>query len=128
MNRRACLLDVGAENLAQRGVQQVGSGVIAADGVTAIAIDDSVDVVAHGERLFEHGLVGADALHRKNAAGYLSHGSVPVQSQKNAGVANLATGVAVEAGVIEHDFDFVACHCGGSTETVFHDGENFGVG
>ncbi len=60
---RAGLLDVGAEDLAQRGVEQVRAGVVAADGVAAFAVDDGVDVIADGERLLEQGLVRADALH-----------------------------------------------------------------
>ena len=38
-----------AQHLAQRGVQQVRAGVVAADGVAALAIDDGVDVVAYGK-------------------------------------------------------------------------------
>ena len=55
---------MGAEDLAQRGVEQVGSGVVAADGVAAVSIDYGADVVADGEGLLEGGLVGADALTR----------------------------------------------------------------
>jgi len=42
---------VGAEDLAERGVEQVGSGVVAADGVAAGFINDGADVVADGEGL-----------------------------------------------------------------------------
>ena len=49
IDQRAGLLDVRAQNLAQRGVEQVRAGVVAADGVAALAIDDGVDVVADGE-------------------------------------------------------------------------------
>ena len=96
---------MGAEDLAQRGVEQVRAGVIAADGVAALAIDDGVDVVADGQRLLEHGLVGAHALHGKNAAGDFGDGGVAVGGGEPAGVADLAAGVAVEAGVVEDDFD-----------------------
>ena len=45
-----------------------------------------------------------------------------------AGIADLSAGVAVEAGVVEHDFDPIACSGRGYTYAVFHDGEHFGVG
>ena len=38
-DQRAGLLDVVAEHLAQRVVQQVGGGVVAADGVAAVDVD-----------------------------------------------------------------------------------------
>ena len=38
-HQRALLLDVVAEHLAQRPVQDVGAGVVAADGVAALAVD-----------------------------------------------------------------------------------------
>ena len=65
LDRGSGLLDVRAEDLTQRGVEQVRAGVIAPDGVAALAIDDGVDVVADGERLLEHGFVRAHALHRR---------------------------------------------------------------
>jgi len=68
IDQRAGLLDVSAEHLAQSGVQQMGAGVVAADGVAALAVDHRVDVVANSEVLLEDGLVGADALNRENAA------------------------------------------------------------
>ena len=50
IDERTGLLDVGAENLAQRGVEQVGAGVVAADRVAALAVNDRVYVVADGQR------------------------------------------------------------------------------
>jgi hypothetical protein len=60
---RAGLLDVRAQHLPQRGVEQMRAGVIALDGVAAHAVDDGVDVVADGQVLLEDGFVGAHALH-----------------------------------------------------------------
>ena len=71
---RAGLLDVRAQHLPQRGVEQVRAGVVAADGVAALAVDDGVDVVADGEVALEHGLVRAHALHGKHAAGDFGDG------------------------------------------------------
>ena len=51
LNRGAGLLDVGAEDGAQRGVQQVGAGVVALDGVAAFTVNNCADVIADGERL-----------------------------------------------------------------------------
>ena len=41
-HQRALLLHMGAEHLAQRPVQDVGAGVVAADGVAAVAVDAGV--------------------------------------------------------------------------------------
>ena len=125
---RAGLLDVRAQHLAQRGMQQVRAGVVAADGVAAFAVDHGVDVIADGEVLLEDGLVRAHALHRQDAAGDLGNGGVAVRRQETAGVADLAAGVAVEAGVIEHDFDLIAGFGGGNAHAVLDDGEHFAVG
>ncbi len=46
---RAGLLDVGAEHLAQRPVQDVGRGVVAADRVAARSVDRGDDLVALDE-------------------------------------------------------------------------------
>ncbi len=46
INKRAGLLDVGAESLAQRGVEEVGAGVIADGGGAEVGINDGVDAVA----------------------------------------------------------------------------------
>ena len=67
-----------AEHLAQRGMEQVRAGVVAADGVAALTIDDGAHVVANGQRLLEQGLVRADALHGQNAAVNLGDGRVAV--------------------------------------------------
>ena len=128
IDERAGLLDVRAEDLAQRGVEQVRAGVVAADGVAALAVDDGVDVIADGEGLLEDGLVRADALHGQDAAGDFGDGGVAVGRGEPAGVADLAAGVAVEAGVVEDDFDLVAGAGCGNADAVFDDGEDFGVG
>ena len=48
-DERAGLLHVRAEHLAQRPVQDVGRGVVAADRVAARAVDRGDDLVALGE-------------------------------------------------------------------------------
>ena len=65
---RAGLLDVRAEHLAQRGVEQVRAGVVAHGGVADFAVDDGVDRVADGDGLLGDDLVGEDALHGLGAA------------------------------------------------------------
>ncbi len=128
MHRRASLLDVRAEYLAQRGMQQVRAGVVAADCVAALAVDDGVDAVAEGEWLLQHGFVRAHALYGSDAADDLGNGGVAVRGSEPARVADLAAGVGVEAGVIEDDFDFIAGGGSGNTCAVLDDGEHFAVG
>ena len=38
-----------AEHLAQRGVQQMRTGVVALDVVAALAVNNRIDVIAHSE-------------------------------------------------------------------------------
>ena len=78
IDRGTGLLYVRAQHLAQRGVQQVRAGVVAADGVAAVGIDDGVDVVAEGQRLLEQSLVGADTLDGEDAAGNFGDSRVAI--------------------------------------------------
>ena len=52
--------------------------------------------------------MGTDALDGRDAADDLGDGGVAVGRQERTGVADLAARVGVEAGVVEHDFDFIA--------------------
>ncbi len=108
VHRRAGLLDMRSENLAQGSVQQVRAGVVALDVVAPRAVDDGVHVIADCKVLLKDGFVRADALHRQHAAGNLGDGGVAVGRGEPAGVADLAAGVAVEAGVVENDFNLIA--------------------
>jgi len=60
----------------------VSSGVVAANGVAALAIDDGADVVTDGQGELEQSLVGADALHGEHAAGDFGDGGVPIGVRK----------------------------------------------
>ena len=127
-DERAGLLYVRAQHLPESGVEKVRAGVVAADGVATLAVDDGVDAVADGEIALEDGLVRADALHGKHATGDFGNGFVPIGGGEPAGVADLAAGVAVEAGVVEDDLDLLAGFGRGNADAVFHDGEDFAVG
>src|SRR5580658_2077008 len=109
-------------------MKQVGSRVVAADGVATRAIDDGVHVVANGERLFEQGFVGADALDWQHRALNLSNGRVAVGGGEPAGITNLPARVAVETSFVEDDIDLIACCGDGNALAVFDDGEDFGTG
>ena len=125
--QRAGLLDVRAQDLAERGVQQMRAGVVALDGVAAHAVDDGVDVVAEGKILLEDGFVRAHALHGQDAAGDFGDGEVAVGRGEAAGVADLSAGVAIEAGLVEHHIDGIAGFGCRNADAVFHDGEDFGI-
>ena len=125
---RAGLLHVRAQNLTQSRVQQVGSGVIAADGVAAGLIDHGIDAIPNHQRLLEQSLVGAHALHRQHAARDLGHGRIAVGRGKPAGIARLPAGVAVEAGLVENHVDLVASLRGGNAHAVLHNGQDFCAG
>jgi hypothetical protein len=109
-------------------MEQVRAGVVAANGVAAVSIDNRVDVVAHGQRLLEQSLVSAHTLDGQHAALDFGDGGIAVRRGEPAGIARLAAGVAVEAGVIEDDLDRIPCGGSRNTHAVFDDGEDFAVG
>ncbi len=59
------------------------------------------------------------------AAADVGDDGVVVVGVEPAGVADLAAGVGVEAGVVEDDFDLLAGFQFGDADAVFHDGEDF---
>ena len=63
-HQRALLLDVVAQHLAQGPVQQVGGGVVAADGVAALDVDGGGGLLAgHDLALDDPGQVAVQAGH-----------------------------------------------------------------
>ncbi len=104
VHQRSSLLHVRAEHLAQRCMQQVSAGVIAARGVAICGIDHGVDLIADSDRLADDGAVREHSLHRLESAGHFRDDAVVVGGIEPAGVADLTAGVGVEAGLVEHDF------------------------
>ena len=101
-DHRPGLLHVGAEHLAQRPVEDVGGGVVAADGVAPGAVDAGGGLVALGDRaLFHHAAVedqpGQAVLRVVDA-----HPRAR-RRLEHPGVADLPTGLGVERRAVEHD-------------------------
>ena len=90
-----------SEDLAQRGVEQVGRRVMAARGRAQLGVDDGDELFAHGNGMARDDLVRADALHRRvHAFDFGDHHGV-VLGVEPALVANLAAAFGVERRVVE---------------------------
>ncbi len=100
IDQRALLLHVGAEHLAQRLVHQVGDRVVARGGGARGDVHPGGDALPHRELAGAHHAVVAEhrgldllrVLHAEDAGG----------AAQLAAVADLAAGLGVERGVVEH--------------------------
>ena len=105
---RTRLLHVRAEHFAQRPVQHVRGGVVAADAVAAHAVDLGLDLVAFGDRADAHpapvhrDLAGQAVLRVDDVDDRAGRG------RDRAGVADLAARLRVERRAVEHDVDLDA--------------------
>src|SRR6267143_5724384 len=97
-----------AQHLAQTGVQQMRSRVIAHGGLSNLSIDHGVDSVTHPDRLFNDDLMRADPLNRGIAAFHFGNDGVVIVRVKPSAIADLSAGFSVERSVIEYDLAFIA--------------------
>ena len=92
-----------AQHLAQRPVQHVGAGVVAADGVAPGGVDDGVGLLAGGDgALDDAGGVPAQAREGERRVDDLG---APGRGGDRAGVADLAARLGVEGRPVEEDLD-----------------------
>ena len=102
-DQRALLRHVLAQMPPQRGMQQVGRGVGAADAVAAGDVDRQLDRVAHGERAaVQRADMDEQVAQPLLRVGHRDHG---VADADGAGVADLAAGFAVERGLVGDHHD-----------------------
>ncbi len=106
LNERACLLDVRAENVAQRGVHQVRCRVIALDVLAARAVGVSRDAISYNKFFF-----GYDTMRDQSGNGVIRaahvgemHGAFVVPEFSNVG--NLSARFRIKSRVIENNFAF----------------------
>ena len=101
--------------------------VIAPNRVPSLAIHDRVHAVAQRQRLFQHRLVRAHALHRQHAPFNLRNSRIPIRRGKPPSIAHLPARVSVEARMIEHDFNRIARPSRRHAHSILHNGYNFAV-
>ncbi len=116
-DERARLLDLGAEHLAQRPMQDVGRRVIPPDAVAAFAVDAGGDLVALRDRAGLHGCAVEDETGQAvlRVVDPNAHAIGPCELiGDHTGVADLPAGLGVERRSVEHDVDRCAfghlCH------------------
>ncbi len=107
-DERAGLLHVRAENVAQRGVQQVRRGVVAHVARAALGIGDGGDAVAYAQIFFGDDAMRDQAADRIIGAAHFGHFLRFGIVVKAAGVGYLPAGFGVDRGAVEHDFGFLA--------------------
>ena len=108
IDQRARLLDVLAQHLAQRGVQQVRAGVVAHGGAADFVVDHGVNFVADVDGLLSHDAMRAHALHGIGHALDLGDERVVIVGVEPADIAHLSAGLGVKGRVVEHDLAALA--------------------
>ena len=99
------MLDVVAQDPAERRVEEVGSGVVTADGRPTIGVDGGSDHAAYLQGPVYHlDVVLVQAVERQRGV-YHPRSAGP--RYKRPGVADLATGLGVERGAVQHDHSTV---------------------
>ena len=99
-HQRALLADLVAEHGPQGGVEQVGAGVVAAQGVTPGPVDGGQGVLAGEDLAGDRGPVGGQAGQGRH--GVVDEGGARL-GDDGADVAHLAAALGVERGAVEED-------------------------
>ena len=121
-NKGARLVHVLAQDLLQRGVQEVRRGVVAADELTAAVVDGGAHRGTHADlALNDLALVGGEAA---LAVQRVLDPQLEAVREDPAGVTDLAAHLAVERGAVEHDLDLLALLGRGDLLAVPHEGDD----
>ena len=119
-DQRAGLLDVRAQDVAQRGVHQVRRRVIALVALAARGVGFAGDAIAHAQRFLRQHAVRDQARDGIVRAAHFGQFQRAFVIPERAGVGDLPAGFGIERRAVEHDFAFGA---GGQ----FVDAGRFGV-
>ena len=120
-NERACLVHMVAENLFERGVEQMRRSVVATKKLTAVMVNRSGNNVALGKRaLLDVRNMRVDAVVRLG----VGHRRAEVSAAQDTGVAHLSAHLGIEGRAVENDLDVLAGLGALDAITVAHDGEN----
>ncbi len=108
LDQRAGLLDVRAENVAQRGVHQVRRGVIALDVLAPRAVGFSRDAIAHGQFFLCHERGARSGPRRDNTRRALRQLHRVLVVPQRADVGDLSARFGVKHRAVEDNFAFRA--------------------
>ncbi len=106
VDQRAFLLHVLAQHFAQRGVHQVGRGMVETCSGAPLVVDQRFELIAHRD-----GALGQFADVDNGTLALLAgiqHPEHPALFAQHAAVAHLATGFGVKRGVIQHHNALIA--------------------
>jgi hypothetical protein len=107
LHHAARLLDMRAQHLPQRGVQQVRGGVIAHGGEAQRPGDFRAQFVAHADGRGRDDAMHGEARHRWISRLHVG-GFLAAQHEQAAAVAHLAAGFGIERRAVEHQLGFHA--------------------
>ena len=103
----ACLMDMVAQHLTQGSLQQVGRGVVAADGHPVFLVHLSVQVVAHlDDAALQHAGVDVVAL---GGLFHVQHTQAALGAGQQAVVRHLTAHLSVEGGLVQNHQHTVLC-------------------
>ena len=100
----AGLLDVGAEGVAQGGVDKVRAAVIAHDVGATLSVSDNGDAVAYVEGFFGGDAMSYEAGHGIEGAAYVGDPLRAGLVVEAADVSHLSAGFGVDGGAVKDDF------------------------
>ena len=107
-HQRARLLDVWAQHLPQRGVQQVRAGMVPHGGPARLRIHHPSKSLPHRQPFLGANLVHNDAGERGVGGAHLGQRFAAVRIEQLTHVAHLPARFGVEGRVVEHHLDFRA--------------------
>src|SRR5579864_9120010 len=116
-----------AEPVAQRAVQEVRHRMVGTQPAAALVIDTQLDCIADFERTMCNRAVMDEKVARF-PSGVANRKFAAGRGEHDPGVADLATGLAVEWGLIDDDRDLVADGGGLDPCTALKDGEDDALG
>ena len=104
-HQRSLLAHVVTQHRPQAGVQQVGGGVIAPDGLAPLAVDGGPGLLAHHQLAVDPGLVHHQAGQRVDRVEHVGDAGL---GHDGPGVTHLPAALGVEGGLVQEDLDHVA--------------------
>ena len=121
-NQRSRLFHMLAEHLAQPGMKQMRSSVVAHGGFSSVGIHHRIHSVADADRLFRDDLMRPHALNRRIASSYFCDDGIVVVRVEPSLIAKLAARVGVERSEVEDDLAGFSGFEFARTLTVMNDG------
>src|ERR1039458_3447332 len=120
IDQRARLLDVLAQHLAQRGMQQVRAGVVAHGGETSFLINYRIYIVSRYKDMLGEDAMCTHSLYRKIATEHFCEDRLVIRPQQPSLIADLPARFCIERRVIENDVGHFTSFCALYTPPILY--------